>query len=184
MRRLNSSSTRQNRNLENLLQISNLLFQFFIKAAHNSYILCSSLATIMSTFVTLSYIKSIRRLMTKIRNKDTPPVEFRHYARKLMLILSEECLAYVQRKDVDVITPTGSVYAGYEILNESNIVAVSIIRAGDSLLDAFMEVCPSAQVGKVLIQRNEETAEPILFYTKLPPLTGKYVILLDPMLGK
>jgi len=93
-------------------------------------------------------------------------------------------LAYVQRKNVDVVTPTGSTYSGYEIVDESNIVAISIIRAGDSLLDAFMEVCPGAQVGKILIQRDEETALPHLFYSKLPSLTGKYVVLLDPMLGK
>lgn len=93
-------------------------------------------------------------------------------------------LAYVQRKDLDVVTPTGSVYSGFEIIDETNIVAVSIIRAGDSMLESFMHVCQGAQVGKILIQRNEETAEPMLFYSKLPSLAGKYVVLLDPMLGK
>lgn len=46
-----------------------------------------------------------------------------------------------------------------------------------------MNIVPEASVGKILIQRNEETKEPILFYSKLPNLTGKYVVLVDPMLA-
>lgn len=46
-----------------------------------------------------------------------------------------------------------------------------------------MEVCPEATVGKILIQRNEETAEPVLFYDKLPPLEGKTVVVVDPMVA-
>lgn len=70
-----------------------------------------------------------------------------------------------------------------EVVATTNIVAVSIIRAGDSMLDTFMSVVPEASVGKVLIQRNEETLEPMLFYSKLPDLRGKDVVLLDPMLA-
>lgn len=62
-------------------------------------------------------------------------------------------------------------------------MAVSIIRAGDSMLDVFMDVAPEASVGKILIQRDEETAQPVLFYSKLPPLAGKNVVLIDPMLA-
>ena len=49
--------------------------------------------------------------------------------------------------------------------------------------DSFLGCCPTAQVGKILIQRDEATAEPVLYYSKLPPLTGKRVVLLDPMLA-
>lgn len=54
--------------------------------------------------------------------------------------------------DKTVITPPGAEYHGAEVDTE-NIVAVSIIRAGDSMLDTFLEVCPEAKVGKILIQR-------------------------------
>lgn len=63
------------------------------------------------------------------------------------------------------------------------MVAVSIIRAGDSLLDSFLKVAPEATVGKILIQRDEQTKQPKLFYAKLPNLANKYVVLLDPMLA-
>ncbi len=69
------------------------------------------------------------------------------------------------------------------VVDTSNIVAVSIIRAGDSLLGNFLRLCPHAAVGKVLIQRDEETAKPKLFYSKMPNLRDKCVILVDPMLA-
>jgi uracil phosphoribosyltransferase len=46
-----------------------------------------------------------------------------------------------------------------------------------------LEICPEATVGKVLIQRNEETAQPMLYYSKLPPLEGKSIVVLDPMVA-
>ncbi len=68
-------------------------------------------------------------------------------------------------------------------IDHSSLVAVSIVRAGDSMLDSFLAIAPEASVGKILIQRDEETAEPILFYCKLPQLLNKKIILLDPMLA-
>ena len=83
---------------------------------------------------------------------------------------------------MSVTTPTGISVPGVTIdLNQ--MVGISIIRAGDSMLGSFMEVAPEATVGKILIQRDEATCEPVLFYSKLPPLEGKTIMLLDPMLA-
>ena len=98
------------------------------------------------------------------------------------MIHSEEGLSYVNPQQVQVVTPTGSVFEG-EAIDTESIVAVSIIRAGDSLLDCFTKIAPAAQIGKILIQRDEETRLPVLFYSKLPPLASKTVVLLDPMLA-
>lgn len=81
-----------------------------------------------------------------------------------------------------VTTPLSQSYLG-EMVDESNFVAVSIIRAADAMLDVFLNVCPQAVVGKILIQRDEETHMPKLYYSKVPSLEGKNVILLDPMLA-
>ena len=65
-------------------------------------------------------------------------------------------------------------------------IAVSIIRAGDSLLDAVRFCLPSVRVGKILIQRDEESREkkPILYYTKFPKdISKKSILLVDPMLA-
>lgn len=54
------------------------------------------------------------------------------------------------------------------------------------MLDVFLSTCPHAQVGKILIQRNEETTEPVLYYSKLPSseyLSEKQIVILDPMLA-
>ena len=122
-------------------------------------------------------------LYTKIRDVKTDNTEFRRYAKRLMTVICEEGLSYVSPVQTTVNTPVDDyTYAGTSIENPS-IVAVSIIRAADSMLDCFMNIVPECSVGKILIQRNEETAMPEMFYAKLPPLEGKNVVLLDPMLA-
>ena len=69
-------------------------------------------------------------------------------------------------------------------INLSSIIAISIIRAGDSMLQNFLKIIPEAAVGKILIQRDEETSLPNLYYTKLPIISkDSSVFLLDPMLA-
>lgn len=126
----------------------------------------------------------VDHLWTKVRDRNTPPHEFRAYARRLMCVIGEEGIGYLNPQVVNVTTPVGSehVFTGIES-DVSSVVLVSIIRAGDSLLDVMMELIPESTVGKILIQRDEETAEPKLFYSKLPPLGGKSIMLVDPMLA-
>lgn len=100
------------------------------------------------------------------------------------MFCSEEGLSYIQHglNVVQVETPTGTLVAG-EAIDYSSLVAVSIIRAGDSMLDCFLRIAPETSVGKILIQRDEATALPIMYYSKLPTLAGRQIILLDPMLA-
>lgn len=91
-------------------------------------------------------------------------------------------MSYTNPQPVQVVTPTGSTFDG-ESIDTEGIVAISIIRAGDSLLDCFTKIAPGATVGKILIQRDEETRLPVLFYSKLPPLQAKKILVLDPMLA-
>lgn len=58
------------------------------------------------------------------------------------------------------------------------------MRAGDSMVEGLRDICPSVRIGKILIQRDEETAMPKLFYAKLPPdVKDRTCLLLDPMLA-
>ena len=122
-------------------------------------------------------------MWTIIRDKNTLPDQFRLYARRLMRVIAEEGLSYINPVETIVQTPVDEcTFQG--IRNDlHNIVVVSIIRAGDSLLDVVMELVPECAVGKILIQRNEATAEAELFYSKLPPLANKNIMLVDPMLA-
>lgn len=129
-----------------------------------------------------SSIRCFPHLYSKIRDQTTPPQEFARYSRRIMSILSEEGVAISCSNPIEITTPTNSTISG-QAVDVSEVVAISIIRAGDSMLDTFMSIVPEAKVGKILIQRNEETAEPILFYTKFPNLTNHKIFLLDPMLA-
>ena len=96
----------------------------------------------------------------------------------------EEALGLLPVKEVTIETPCGP-YKGVELPNESSLCAVSILRAADCMLGVVRSTMPSVAVGKVLIQRDEETALPTLMYAKLPPdiATRPAVLLLDPMLA-
>ena len=73
---------------------------------------------------------------------------------------------------------------GMRLPAESSLCAVSILRAADCMLGEVRVMMPSVAVGKILIQRDEETALPTLFYSKLPPdVAMRQVLLLDPMLA-
>jgi len=101
----------------------------------------------------------------------------------LMRILVEEGIAMLPKEPRTIATPCGE-YAGEDLPDASSVCAVSIMRAGDALLEVVRTVWPAVSVGKILIQRDEETARPDLYYVKLPPrIEQKWVLLLDPMLA-
>lgn len=127
-------------------------------------------------------MKCLKCLFTKIRDKETGKYDFNRHSKRLMHMICEEGLSHLSCCPKTVTTPTGATYEGCEI-DLSQLVAVSIIRAADSMLESFNAIAPEASVGKILIQRDEETALPKLYYSKLPPLDGKNIVLLDPMLA-
>jgi len=104
-----------------------------------------------------------------------------------MRILAEDAIAELpETHDKMIETPTKSKFMGVEGPPISRICAISIVRAGDSLLEAVRESLPGVSVGKILIQRREDTEEklPDLFYKKLPPgIEKKVVLLCDPMVS-
>lgn len=94
----------------------------------------------------------------------------------------EEGLNHLPTYTKKVITPTGSEYEGLAF--EGHICGVSILRAGEAMEAGLRECCRSVRIGKILIQRDEETAQPKLFYAKLPQdIADRWVLLLDPMLA-
>jgi uracil phosphoribosyltransferase len=135
-----------------------------------------------SPIILSSTIKSFKHLYTKLRSKETSPEEFREYSRRIIRIIIEEGISCMEPELCEVQTPTGAIFSG-EKINLSKTVVVSIIRAGDSMLEVFNEIVPNAIMGKILIQRDEETAKPHFYYSKLPNLKNCKVALVDPMLG-
>ncbi|CAO3608151.1 unnamed protein product [Mucor hiemalis] len=130
----------------------------------------------------LAQTTQLKGLMTIIRNKDTPRSDFIFYADRIIRLLVEEGLNHLPVIDKKVTTPTNCDYNG--IAFEGRICGVSIMRAGEAMEQGLRECCRSVRIGKILIQRDEETHQPKLYYSKLPKdISSRYVLLLDPMLA-
>ncbi|KAK5061480.1 Uracil phosphoribosyltransferase, synthesizes UMP from uracil [Exophiala bonariae] len=121
-------------------------------------------------------------LLTMIRDKNTQRADFIFYSNRIIRLLVEEGLNHLPVVTHTVTSPVGKDYVGVRF--EGKICGVSIMRAGESMEEGLRECCRSVRIGKILIQRNEETSKPKLFYDKLPPdIKDRWVLLLDPMLA-
>ncbi|KAI5803230.1 uracil phosphoribosyltransferase-domain-containing protein [Geopyxis carbonaria] len=119
-------------------------------------------------------------LLTMIRDKNTPRGDFIFYSNRIIRLLVEEGLNHLPVISQPVTTPTGRVYSGVKF--QGKICGVSIMRAGEAMEQGLRDCCRSVRIGKILIQRDEETCKPRLFYDKLPEdISERYVLLLDPM---
>ncbi|KKA25964.1 hypothetical protein TD95_002146 [Thielaviopsis punctulata] len=119
-------------------------------------------------------------LLTLIRDKNTDRADFVFYSNRIIRLLVEEGLNHLPVVSHDVTTPVGRTYSG--LMFQGKICGVSIMRAGEAMEQGLRDCCRSVRIGKILIQRDEETAQPKLFYDKLPEdISKRWVLLLDPM---
>lgn len=118
-------------------------------------------------------------LHTFIRNKDTPRDEFIFYSKRLMRLVIEFALSLLPYSDHTVDTPQGFSYSGRKC-DVEKICGVSILRAGETMEQAVCDICKDIRIGKILIQTNQTTGEPELYYLRLPKDIKDYrVILMD-----
>ncbi|CAF1639735.1 unnamed protein product [Rotaria sp. Silwood1] len=131
------------------------------------------------TFYIIEQTAQIKYLHTIIRNKETDRDEFIFYSKRLMRILIEYALSLLPFEDVTVETPENLLYQGKKHLY-AEICGVSIVRAGECLEPALIEVHKDAKIGKILIQTNQSTGEPELHFLRLPrDIANAYVLILD-----
>ena len=120
--------------------------------------------------------------LSVLRDKDTPSPTFRELARELVTLLAYEATRNVRTVEVDVVTPVTAT-KGLAIAEPKPLV-VPILRAGLGMLDGFVALVPTAEVGFLGMARNEETLEPTTYAERLPDdLTGRQCFVLDPMLA-
>jgi len=119
-------------------------------------------------------------LLTVLRRVETEPPEFRQTAERLGYLLVAEALSDMPTDDVEITTPLEST-VGQHL--HRPVVAVAVLRAGLGLLESVLTLVPDAAIGFAGVQRNEETAEPMEYYTKFPTLEGARVLILEPMLA-
>ncbi|KAK2072249.1 hypothetical protein P8C59_006617 [Phyllachora maydis] len=119
-------------------------------------------------------------LLTTIRDQKTERGDFIFYSNRIIRLLVEEGLNHLPTMENTVTTPVGRPYNGLSF--QGKICGVSIMRAGEAMEQGLRDCCRSVRIGKILIQRDEETSQPKLFYDKLPEdIADRWVLLLDPM---
>ena len=120
-------------------------------------------------------------IITHLRDKTTKPATFRTLAYQLSLLLAIEATSEIETEDKPIETPlewmTGRVLA------HQPLVVVPILRAGLGMVQPFTDIFPDISVGYVGLERDHETATPRSYYCKLPPLAGRHVFVVDPMLA-
>ena len=124
----------------------------------------------------------VQHKLSLMRKKSTSTQSFRTLIREVGTLL-----AYEVTKDLPLIyeeieTPLMKMDAPF--LEGKKLCLVSILRAGNGLLDGFMELLPSARVGHIGLYRDPETLAAVEYYMKLPDLINQRLVLaLDPMLA-
>lgn len=119
-------------------------------------------------------------LLTVLRDRDTQPPEFRQTAERLGYLLVAEAIADMTTDQVEINTPLEAT-TGTKL--QRPVVAVAVLRAGLGLLQSVLTLIPDAAVGFAGVQRDEDTAQPIEYYTKFPDLDRARVLILEPMLA-
>jgi uracil phosphoribosyltransferase len=119
-------------------------------------------------------------VLTHLRDKTTKPVLFRTLSYQISLLLALEATRDLATEEKAIETPmeamTGRVLA-------CPLVIVPILRAGLGMVQPFQDNFPDVSVGYVGLERDHATAVARSYYCKLPPLDGKRVLVLDPMLA-
>ncbi|OAX83457.1 uracil phosphoribosyltransferase [Emergomyces africanus] len=119
-------------------------------------------------------------LLTQVNLLPIYRADFIFYSNRIIRLLVEEGLNHLPVVEQSVTTPVGRSYLGVRF--QGKICGVSIMRAGEAMEQGLRDCCRSVRIGKILIQRDDDTWQPKLFYEKLPKdIASRWVLLLDPM---
>lgn len=120
--------------------------------------------------------------LTLMRDKNTPSAVFRQLLHEISLLLAYEVARNLPVTMQRIETPLAEMEA--PILKGKKLVIVSILRAGNGLLEGMLDLIPSARVGHIGLYRDPETLQPVEYYFKVPDdISERPVIVVDPMLA-
>ena len=118
--------------------------------------------------------------LTRLRDRSTGPAEFRAMTKQISYVLLLEATKDLPCRSVSIETPLERTTS--QVLSKE-LVAIAVLRAGLGMLEAAIELLPDVSVGFAGMQRDETTAEANQYYMKLPPLAGRRILVLEPMLA-
>lgn len=124
----------------------------------------------------------VQHKLTIMRKKDTSTVKFRTLLQELSMLLAYEITRDLELELEAIETPLMAMNA--PVLKGKKLVFVSILRAGNGIVDGMLELIPSARVGHIGLYRDPNTLGVIEYYHKLPEkMEDRDVIIVDPMLA-
>jgi uracil phosphoribosyltransferase len=124
----------------------------------------------------------VQHKLSLMRDRNTSTAEFRRLLREISLLLAYEATRELPLEQTDIDTPLER--AAFPLLAGKKLCLVSILRAGNGILDGMLDLLPSARVGHIGIYRDPRTLQAVEYYLKLPEdLAERDVILVDPMLA-
>ncbi|RDC72397.1 uracil phosphoribosyltransferase [Rhodovulum sp. 12E13] len=124
----------------------------------------------------------IQHKLTIMREKDTSTASFRRLLREISHLLAYEVTRDLPLTTKVIETPLAEIEA--PTLAGKKMALISILRAGNGLMEGILDLIPAARVGFVGLYRDEETLQPVQYYFKVPEtLEDRLVIVVDPMLA-
>ena len=124
----------------------------------------------------------IQHKLAVLRNKETPVKEFRELVNEISGLMCYEATRNLPTQEVLVETPITT--AKCRMLAGKKLAIVPILRAGLGMVDALVDLIPSAKIGHIGLYRDPVTHEPVEYYCKLPEDVGNRVVfVVDPMLA-
>ena len=124
----------------------------------------------------------IKHKLSLMRKKDAPTAKFRQLLNEISMLLGYEVTRDLKLEDVEIETPIQTMMAPR--LAGKKLVLISILRAGNGLLEGMLDLMPSARVGHVGLYRDPKTLVAVEYYFKVPEdLSDRPVLALDPMLA-
>ena len=124
----------------------------------------------------------IQHKLSIMRNKDTGVKQFREAVNEISALMCYEATRNLPTKEIEIETPLA--VAKVRVLAGKKLAIVPILRAGLGMVDAMIDLIPSAKVGHIGLYRDPETHEPVEYYCKMPPdISERQVFIVDPMLA-
>ena len=124
----------------------------------------------------------IQHKLSILRDKDTGVKEFRELVGEIAALMCYEATRNLPTEEVEIETPI-AIAKGRKLAGKK-LVIVPILRAGLGMVDAMIDLIPSAKVGHIGLYRDSETHLPVEYYSKMPPdISERQVFLVDPMLA-
>ena len=124
----------------------------------------------------------IQHKLTILRSKDTSVKEFRELVREISSLMCYEATRNLPTQEVEVQTPVGVAKA--QVLAGKKLAIVPVLRAGLGMVDAMVDLIPSAKIGHIGLYRDPDTHEPVKYYCKMPnDIAQRRVFVVDPMLA-